>query len=277
MAYTPAEHKFETYDIGADSLYPHTIRRDGKGRLWFTVAASNQVGCFDPETAELNLLDLPANGFARWLTDAFLPTINYIGSFFPRKNLPLMLSHHKMAGLGRQIINLPYGIDIHPLDGSAWYVKLYANKVGRIDPETFEIDEFDTPAIGPRRPRFGPDGTLWIPGFDSGELVSLNTQTREFKRYPLPILAPGEYETPYALNVHPGTGLVWLTSNMSDRIFSFDPKTEAFTSYPLPTRVSYLRDLVFTADGKVCSSHSNLPSYAIEGGLGGFICLDPGT
>ena len=277
IGYTPSERKFETYDIGADSLYPHTIRRGLKGRLWFTVAASNQVGCFDPDTAQLDLLDLPANGFARWLTDAMLPTVNAIGSLFPRKNLPIMLSHHKIGGLGRKVINLPYGIDVNPRDGSVWYVKLYANKVGRIDPDTFEIDEFDTPPVGPRRPRFAPDGTLWIPGFDTSELVSLDPETREFTRYPLPTLAPGGYETPYALNVHPETGIVWLTSNMSDRIFSFDPKTEVFTSYPLPTRVSYLRDLVFTQDGKICSSHSNLPSYAVEGGLGGFICLDPGT
>jgi len=90
-----------------------------------------------------------------------------------------------------------------------------------------------------------------------------------------PTLAPNEYEMPYALNEHPKTGIVWMTSNMSDRIFSFDPKNEQFTSYPLPTRVSYLRDIVFTEDGKVCSSNSNLPSYAIEGGLGGLICLDP--
>lgn len=276
MAYTPEEHKFETYDVGADSMYLHTIRRDLKGRLWFTVAASNQVGRFDPETAQLDLLDLPANGFARWLTDAMLPISNYIGSFFPRRNLPITLSHHKWTDLGRQVINLPYGIDVNPKDGSIWYVKLYANKVGRIDPETFDIEEFDTPAVGPRRPRFAPDGTLWIPGFDTGVLLSLNPETREFKTHALPTLAPGEYETPYALNVHPDTGIVWLTSNMSDRIFSFDPATEEFTSYPLPTRVSYLRDLVFTTDGKICSSHSNLPAHAIEGGLGGFICLDPG-
>lgn len=277
MGYTPEAHKFETYDIGADSLYPHTIRRGLKGRLWFTVAASNQVGCFDPQTGQLDLLDLPANGFARWLTDAFLPAINYIGSFFPRKNVPLMLSHHKIGELGRQVINLPYGIDVNPIDGSVWYAKLYANKLGRIDPETFAIEEFDTPPIGPRRPRFAPDGTLWIPGFDTGELVSFDPRSGEFTAYPLPTLAPNEYETPYALNVHPETGIVWLTSNMSDRMFSFDPKTGAFTSYPLPTRVSYLRDVVFTRGGKICSSHSNLPSYAIEGGLGGFICLDPGT
>jgi len=276
MAYTPEEHKFETYDVAADSLYLHTIRSDHKGRLWFTVAASNQVGRFDPETAQLDLLDLPSNGFGRWFADAMLPTANWIGSFFPRKNVPITISHHKWANLGREVLNMPYGIDVNPLDGSIWYAKLYANKIGRIDPETFAIEEFDTPAVGPRRPRFAPDGTLWIPGFDAGVLISLNPETHEFRSHALPTLAPGEYETPYALNVHPDTGIVWLTSNLSDRIFSFDPGTEEFTSYPLPTRVSYLRDIVFTQDGKICSSHSNLPAYAIEGGLAGFICLDPG-
>jgi len=276
MAYTPEENKFKTYDVAADSLYLHTIRRDLKNRLWFTVAASNQVGRFDPETSQLDLLDLPTNGLSRWLADAMLPTLNWVGSFFPRKNVQITLSHHKWANLGREVLNMPYGIDVNPKDGSVWYAKLYANKVGRIDPETFEIEEIDSPTVGPRRPRFAPDGTLWIPGFDGGVLLSLNPETHEFKSHALPTLAPGEYETPYALNVHPDTGMVWLTSNLSDRILSFDPSTTEFTSYPLPTRVSYLRDIVFTEDGKICSSHSNLPAYAIEGGLAGFICLDPG-
>ena len=275
MAYTPEKNLFETYDIAADSLYLHTIRADKKDRLWFTVAASNQVGVFDPKTEQLDLLDLPANGAWRWLADAMLPTMNRIGALFPRMNLPIHLSHHKLLNLGRSILNMPYGIDINPLDDSAWYVKLYANKIGRIDPETLEVVEYDTPPVGPRRPRFAPDGIMWIPGFDTGVLVRFDPESKMFKEYPLPKLAPNEYETPYALNVHPETGVVWVTSNMSDRIFSFDPKTETFVSYPLPTRSSYLRDIVFTKDGKICSSHSNLPSYSIEGGLGGFICLDP--
>ena len=277
MAYQPEKNQIESYNIGADTLYLHTIRKGLQGRLWFTVVASNQVGVFDPKTRQLNLLDLPANGLARRVTDAVLPTLVKIGSWFPRKNLPIILSHHKITGLGRNVFNFPYGIDINPLDGSAWYVKLYANRIGRIDPKTLKIEEFDTPKVGPRRPRFGPDGILWIPGFDTGELVRFDPVSRKFTRFKLPKLSPKEYETPYALNVHPKTGMVWITSNMSDRIFSFDPKSEQFTSYPLPTRVSYLRDLVFTKDGKICSSNSNLPAYAIEGGLGGFICLDPGT
>ena len=275
IAYNPENTSFEGYDIAADSLYLHTIRADDRDRLWFTIAASNQVGMFDPATRQLDLLDLPSNGLARWLADAFLPTLSRIGALFPRQNLALKLSHHKLANLGRSILNMPYGIDINPKDGSAWYVKLYANKLGRIDPDTLEIIEIDTPEVGPRRPRFAPDGILWIPGFDTGVIVRFDPETGVFKEFKLPKLAPNEYETPYALNVHPETGIVWITSNNSDRIFSFDPKIEEFVSYPLPTRSSFLRDIVFTSDGKICSSHSNLPAYSIEGGLGGFLCLDP--
>jgi len=277
MAYTPETHSFETFDIGADSLYTHTIRVDHKDRLWFTFAASNQVGRFDPATQQLDLLDLPSNGAHRWIADAFMPTMMSIGALFPRENIPVKLSHHKWFGLGHDVMEMPYGIDVNPKDGSIWYAKLYAGIIGRIDPETFEVVEFDTPLRGPRRPRFAPNGILWIPAFDDGALMSFDPATNKFNTYPLPTLAPGEYETPYALNVHPDTGVVWLTSNMSDRIFSFDPRTEAFTSYPLPTRVSFLRDLVFTKDGKICSSLSNLPAYATEGGLSGFICLVPGS
>ena len=66
-----------------------------------------------------------------------------------------------------------------------------------------------------------------------------------------------------------------MTSNMSDRILRFIPKEERFISYPSPTRVTWLRDLVFTKDGQVCSSSSNLPAYAIEDGIPSFICVDP--
>ncbi|MGB5703823.1 MAG: hypothetical protein WBM48_13465, partial [Polyangiales bacterium] len=106
-------------------------------------------------------------------------------------------------------------------------------------------------------------------------LLRFDPGTSEFKTYLLPTLSPDEYETPYALNVHRETGDVWLTSNMSDRIIRFIPGEERFISYPSPTRGTWLRDLVFTKDGKVCSSSSNLPAYAIEDGVPSFICLDP--
>ncbi|CAJ5084137.1 carboxypeptidase regulatory-like domain protein [Burkholderia pseudomallei] len=164
---------------------------------------------------------------------------------------------------------------MNPVDGSIWYAKLYANKIGRIDPKTLAVTEFDTPLGGPRRLRFDPQGNLWIPAFDDGGLMRFDTRTHRFETFKLPLLAHNEYEVPYALNVQPKTGDIWITSNMSDRIFRFVPSTQTFITYPLPTRVTWLRDMTFTQDGAVCSSSSNLPAYGIEGGRASFICLYP--
>ena len=277
MSFDPETKAFKLYEIGEGALYPHTIRIDGKGIVWFTIAVSNQVGRFDPETETFTVLQLPHNGFWRWATDAFFPMLLKYSAKSPRENKHIDLSPHKtFSGIGYQdLFNLPYGIDINPRDGGIWYAKLYGNMIGHIDPETLEITEYETPLKGPRRPRFDADGILWIPSFDESALLRFDPTTGEFETYPLPTLSPDEYETPYALNVHPDTGDVWMTSNMSDRILRFIPKEERFISYPTPTRVTWMRDLVFTKDGKVCSSSSNLPAYAIEDGLPSFICIDP--
>jgi virginiamycin B lyase len=277
MSFHPQTKAFEVIEIGEGALYPHTIRIDDEGIVWFTIAVSNQLARFNPETKELTVLQLPHNGFWRWATDTFFPMMLKFAARTPRANKHIEMSPHKMLdGIEYEdLFNLPYGIDINPKDGGVWYAKLWADKIGRVDPETLEITEYDTPLRGPRRPRFDADGILWIPAFDESALLRFDPETAEFATYELPTLSPDEYETPYALNVDRATGDVWLTSNMSDRILRFIPGEERFISYPSPTRVTWLRDLVFTRDGKVCSSSSNLPAYAIEDGVPSFICLDP--
>jgi streptogramin lyase len=277
MGFDPKDKSFEVIEIGEGALYPHTVRIDDKGIAWFTIAVSNQVGRYDPKTKELKVLQLPHNGFWRWVTDTFFPLLLEYSARTPRGNKHIELSPHKMlSGIEYEdLFNLPYGIDINPKDGGVWYAKLWADKIGHIDPDTLEITEYDTPLKGPRRPRFDADGILWIPSFDESALLRFDPATGEFETYELPTLSPDEYETPYALNVHRESGDVWVTSNMSDRILRFIPREKRFISYPSPTRVTWLRDLVFTEDGKVCSSSSNLPAYAIEDGVPSFICLDP--
>ncbi len=277
MSFDPKTKAFKIYEIGEDALYPHTLRIDGKGIVWFTLAVSNQVGRFDPKTETFTLLQLPHNGFWRWATDLFFPMLLKYSAKTPRGNKHIELSPHKtFSGIEYDaLFNLPYGIDINPKDGGVWYAKLYGNMIGHIDPETLEITEYETPLKGPRRPRFDADGILWIPSFDESALLRFDPATGEFQTYLLPTLSPHEYETPYALNVHPKTGDIWITSNMSDRILRFIPKEGRFISYPSPTRVTWMRDLVFTKDGQICSTSSNLPAYAIEDGLPSFICIDP--
>jgi virginiamycin B lyase len=275
MSFDPKTRAFKTYGFDEPVLYPHTVRIDAKGIVWFTAAVSNKVVRFDPATEKSTVIQLPHNGFGRWLGDMITPlALEFFGEYWPKQNLPPKTSPHRLIG-GRNFANLPYGIDVNPKDGAIWYTKLFANKLGRIDPVTLEVEEIDTPLGGPRRPRFDADGVLWIPAFDDSALLRFDPASRRFEVYKLPVLAAGEYETPYALNVHPQTGEVWITSNMADRVLRFSPKTKTFTAYPSPTRVTWLRDMAFTAEGEVCSSSSNLPAYGIEDGRGAFICIDP--
>lgn len=275
MSFDPKTKAFKIYPIGKDAIYPHTLRWDAEEQLWFTLALSNQIGRFDPKTEHFTLIDTPSHGFWRWLSDAMFPSILEVASWFPKSDLHLTLSHHKTSGEGYKVLNLPYGLDVNPVDGSIWYSKLYAGYIGRIDPITLTVKEIKTPLNGPRRLRFSKDGTLWIPSFEESALMKFNTTTEEFTLFELPTLAANEYETPYALAIHPTTQEVWITSNQSDRIFRFSPTENRFISYPSPTRVSFLRDIVFQQDGSVCSSNANLPASAIEGGLPQILCIYP--
>jgi len=222
MSFDPASKQFKTYDVPGDALYPHTIRVDQDDVVWFTIVASNQVGRFDPKTGQMTVIRLPSNGFFRWVSDMLFPTLLRISSWFPDQVLLLNFSHHRF--LGYDVLAFPYGIDVNPKDGSVWYAKLYANRIGRIDPKTLAITE---------------------------------------------------YETPYALNVYRPTGDVWMAANNSDRVLRFSPATKTFLSYPSPTRVTFLRDFAFTKDGRVCTSQSNMPAYAIEGAVPSYLCIDP--
>lgn len=237
-----AKRTYQTHSIGGTSLYPHTLRFDMQGIAWFTMSQSNQVGRFDPATGQIKVIELP-RGMVR--QDERQP--------------------------------LPYGLDVNPLDGTIWYSKLWANKIGRIDPKTLEVAEFVPPMVGPRRLRFDATGLLWIPGFGDGTLVRLDTRTMSYRSYRIPTLSSGEVEAPYAVAVNPYTQDVWITANMSDRVFRFDPKTSSFTAYPLPTRGTYSRDFFFTRDGKVCAPTSPMPprQEVLEGGMDAIVCVEP--
>jgi hypothetical protein len=64
---------------------------------------------------------------------------------------------------------------------------------------------------------------------------------------------------------------------MSDRMFRLKQNTGRFTSYPLPTKGTYLRDIVFTSDGRACGSSNPLPAFPdfLEGGVEFVMCVDP--
>jgi len=220
--------------------YPHTIRIDSKGIAWFTLTGSEQVGRLDPETGKFNILNLP-------------------------KRKP-----QGIAGTTQ-----PYGIDINPTDGSVWYGRLFADVIGRIDPDSLEISEFDSPISGPRRMRFDKNGVLWVAGYSEGKLLRIETEGFKTKVYSMPEFAPGYRPAPYALGIHPKTQEIWINENMTDRMYRFIPDEERFVVYPIPLRGTYTRDMTFDDDGRIITSNNPLPTPALEGGVLEIICIDP--
>jgi streptogramin lyase len=223
------------------AYYPHTVRVDKKGGVWFTLAGSEKVGRLNPDLGSFDIVDLPE------------------------------AESGGIAG-GTQ----PYGIDINPVDDRMWYGRLFADKIGTVDPVTLEVTEYDTPIKGPRRMRFDREGILWVSGFSEGQLARVDVAKGfEATVYDMPEFAAGYRPAPYALGVHPDTQDIWLNENMTDRIFRFIPKEERWVVYPVPLSGTYTRDMTFMPDGQVCLSNNPIPPPALEGSVLEIICLDP--
>ena len=231
----------DSFVLPEPARYPHTIRAGDDGIIWFTLAASSQVGRLDPVSGDIKLIDLP-----------------------------------ELKPLGGAGGSLPYGIDVSPADGRVWYARLWGDKIGAIDPKTLEVTEFDSPVEGPRRLRFDASGALWLTGYSDGMIARIDTASMKSDVYPMPEFAKGYRPAPYSLAIHPVTQEVWINETSTDRVYRFLPKEKRFIVYPMPLRGTFTRDFTFTASGWACTTNSPILNAALEGNETEVICIDPG-
>lgn len=263
--FDPETETFTTHEMES-GYYPHTLRFDARGRIWYSIAASNHLGMYDPAKGEGMQLRLPSRTLGQAVAMRMMPFLMWLG-----RHVDLRGAAADGDGFTPPI---PYGVDVGP-DGTVWFSQLNEHRIGRVDPDTYEIEMIDTPFKGPRRMRFDSKGRLWIPGFSSGLVSRFDPETREFVSFEIPIEPRGS-ETPYALHVNRRNDEVWICGTNSDSLIRFEPGTSRFTVYPLPTRVTYTREIDFDAEGRVWTSNSNAPSWQIEGGMPRVLRLDPG-
>ncbi len=230
------------YDLPLPAHYPHTIRADKQGVIWFTLAGSQQIGRVDPATDKVTLINLP-----------------------------------KQKPLGIALSTTPYGIDVNPNNGQVWYARLYGDRIGYVDPKTLEVREFDSPVKGPRRLRFDAKGQMWLTGYSEGMIARINTETMENRIYAMPEFDDGYRPAPYALGIHPQTQEIWINEVMTDHVYRLQPDTGKFIAYPLPLRGTYTRDFSFTESGWACTANSPIPNAALEDFTAGLFCIDPNT
>lgn len=263
--FDPEREIWEMVDL-EQGINPHTLRFDAKGRLWYTITATNHVGMYNPETREQKFVRLKSPDLITAITLRLTPFFIRNAHWFDLEDRSA-----KMDGVS---MPMPYGIDINPVDGSVWYSQLNFRHIGRIDPDTLELESIETPFDTPRRLRFDSKGGLWIPGYSEGTLNYYQPASKTWKSWSLPIEPIGS-ATPYALYVDQKTDQVWICGTASDTMLRFDPVSEAFTVYPMPNRVTYTREIDFDAKGNMWTSHSNGPAWHVESGIPKVSRIDP--
>ena len=270
---------------------PHSIEPDNDGNYWVTLCSSGHMGKFDPRTTDITVwssAETPAKRGSYphtlridpkdpeglvWYTDAGR---NSVFSIHPKtghvKEYHLLKKNQAVAaGKGESRGLTPYGLDVAP-DGSIWYSKLNANRIGRIDPKApdGDIKEWNPPFRGPRRHHVDQDGIVWVPGFGSGVLGRFDPKAEKWTTYALPDY---ENQIPYALNID-ARGIVWICGTGNDTIGRFDPKTERLIEIPMPTRVTFTREIEFDEEGNVWTCSSNGPTRHNERGRGSLIRIE---
>lgn len=117
-------------------------------------------------------------------------------------------------------------------DGSIWWVGQFGNILGRIDPDTDEMQEFTLPAgARPHSVTVDAEGFPWYLGNGNGSVGRLDPATGEYTVYEMP--------DPAARDPHTGefdaNGIFWFTLQQSNMIGRLDPATGDIRLATLPT------------------------------------------
>jgi virginiamycin B lyase len=136
-------------------------------------------------------------------------------------------------------------------DGSVWLAEQGSNKLGRWDPVTQKITEYQDPYVPGKEGiedggskhtvRFDSSGAVWASG---GMLARFDPETKKFTHY-------AEHDG-YVYDVKPDTnGNIWFTSPFANKIGKVDTKTLKVREWTLPTKDAHPRRMEVGPDGMI--------------------------
>lgn len=165
---------------------PHTFAFDNDGNLWFTAQGGNGVGHFNIETGEARVIAVPTERARpygiRMSPDGERPWIALFGTNKIATVDPETMELTEIE-LPRDEIR-PRRLDITS-DGNIWYGDYAAGKIGRYNPDSGEVTEWDMPDGEDSRPYAvlaDDNDRIWLSasGLEPNKLVAFDTKAEEF-------------------------------------------------------------------------------------------------
>ena len=224
----------------------------------------------DPDTGEITEYPMPdpnardphtpafaANGDL-WFT---LQNSNMLGRLVPDTgDIRLMTMPTERAR--------PYGIKVDS-NGMIWIAYRGANAIAMVDPDSWEVTEFETPNPNPdehhgnhyvRRLALASDDSIWYVDSGRGYIGHLDPETGEIREWMSP---SGPQSHPYAIAVV--DDVVWYNESYQrpDALVRFDPATEEFQSWAIPSGVGIIRNMNGMEDGSLVIHQSSTNTVGI--------------
>jgi len=120
-------------------------------------------------------------------------------------------------------------------DGAIWWVGQTGNIMGRLDPATGEMKEYELPENAkPHSVTLDTAGNAWYTGNKNASIGRLDPRTGKIKVYPMPDPAAKDPHTA----VFDENGILWFTLQHSNMIGRLDPETGDIKLVTAPTQRS---------------------------------------
>jgi virginiamycin B lyase len=165
---------------------PHTFAFDNDGNIWFTAQGGNGVGHFNVTTGESKIIPVPTERSRpygiRMAPDGDTPWIALFGT---NKIATVDPETYELSEieLPRETIRARR-LDVTS-DGNVWYGDFASGYIGRYNPQTSEVTEWEMPDGDASRPYAvlkDHKERIWFSasGLSPNKLVAFDTRTEEF-------------------------------------------------------------------------------------------------
>lgn len=205
---------------------PHSIVLDSEGFVYATLYYANAILRIDPDTSETREYAIPTRSapWTDWEGDSSLPT---------------------GIAADRQ--------------GKIWFCQTRGNKIGRLDPNTGEIREYDIPIKNARPYGIAIDsqGFPWFTLQGAHRVAQLDFRTGRIRDWDVGAVRAGfqDVTTSYPTGIEiDSNDVVWISELGTNTIVSIDPKADRITKYRIPWASavsSKVLDLAIDALGSV--------------------------
>lgn len=137
---------------------------------------------------------------------------------------------------------------VEATDGSIWWVGQWGDILGRLDPTSGAMQEYQLPAgAKPHSVEVGPDGYIWYTGNKNATLGRLDPLSGHIDQFPMPEPAARDPHT----HVFDKQGILWFSLQQSNMIGRLDPASGAIRLVSAPTKRSRPYGVKIAADGTV--------------------------